>query len=125
MDILIKSFSRPYYPDRCLFSIYKNIKDFKNILFKYQEVNIIESEAYLKKNKSIEKKPKTGKKINGFEIHSKLWIDSVTNSSNYVISTENDVWFTKSNNVNLLLKIMKDKNIYLLKLSWFGKKKRE
>ncbi|MGM5630963.1 glycosyltransferase family 2 protein [Apibacter raozihei] len=140
MDILIKSFNRPYYLDRCLFSIYKNIKGFKNIkilddgtpekylkkiLIKYPEVIIIKSETYLKKNKAIEENLKTGKEINGFEIPSKLWIDSVKNSSNYFIITEDDVWFTKSINVDLLSKIMKDKNISLLKLGWLGKKNKK
>ncbi|MDF2552030.1 MAG: hypothetical protein K0R77_1305 [Chryseobacterium sp.] len=135
MDIIIKSFNRPFYLDRCITSIYKNVSgDFKikvlddgtpekhldKIREKYPEVEILLSDNYENKVKAIEENIASGKSINGFEIPTKFWYENVKNSSEYVIVTEDDVWFTQAVNLNELTKDAQKFDIHLLKLGWLG-----
>lgn len=135
IDILIKSFNRPYYLDRCLYSIHKLVSgDYKitilddgtperyleKIKEKYPLVNIIKSKSYTEKNKAIEENLATGKEINGFQIPIDMWKEAVKNASDYFIMTEDDVWFTEKIDVNELLEKSKKHQISLLKLGWLG-----
>lgn len=135
MEILIKSFNRPFYLDRCISSIYQNVSgNFKikvlddgtpkkyldKIREKYPNVEIHLSENYEKKVKAIAENLESGKSINGFEIPTKFWYDNVKNASEYVIVTEDDVWFTRPINVDELQVQAKKFNINLLKLGWLG-----
>lgn len=135
MDILIKSFNRPFYLDRCISSIYQNVsgnfkikvlddgtpkKYLEKIREKYPEVEIHLSGNYEKKIKAIAENLASGKSVNGFEIPTKFWYDSVKNASEYVIVTEDDVWFTRPINVDELQVQAKKFNINLLKLGWLG-----
>ena len=137
-DILIKSFNRPYYLDRCLASIQMMIsgdyrvkvlddgtprKYLDKIQEKYPKVEIITSDNFSKKNKSIEENLATGKEINGFEIPTKLWINEAQKASDYFMITEDDVWFTEKINLNELVETCKKLDINLLKLGWLGNKK--
>ncbi len=133
--ILIKSFNRPFYLDRCLYSIFHFVKgDFsvsvlddgtpkkylQKIQEKYPEVKIFTSESYEKKVAAIEENLKSGKEINGFEIPTKLWIEHAKNASEYFIITEDDVWFTHEINLNERISDCKKFNINLIKLGWLG-----
>lgn len=135
MDIIIKSFNRPFYLDRCITSIYHSVSgDFKikvlddgtpkkyldKIREKYPEVEILLSDSYKNKIKAIEENIISGKPINGFEIPTKFWYESVKNSSEYVIVTEDDVWFTEPLNLDELTNDAKKFDIHLLKLGWLG-----
>jgi glycosyltransferase involved in cell wall biosynthesis len=135
MDIIIKSFNRPFYLDRCIKSIYQNVSgDFKikvlddgtpqkyldKIREKYPEAEILLSDSYISKVKAIEENIISGKPINGFEIPTKFWYNNVKNSSEYVIVTEDDVWFTQSINLDQLTKDAQKFDIHLLKLGWLG-----
>jgi len=110
MDIIIKSFNRPFYLDRCISSINQYVSgDFKikilddgtpkqyldKIRKKHLNVEILLSDNYEKKIKAIEENLIYGKAVNGFEIPTKFWYENVKNASDYVIVTEDDVWFTK------------------------------
>lgn len=134
-DIFIKSFNRAFYLDRCLKSIYQNVSgDFRiqilddgtpkkyldKIREKYPEVQIHLSESYDKKGKAIEENLKSGKAINGFEIPTKFWLDNVKKGSEYVIVTEDDVWFTRLIDINDLKNQAQKFDIHLLKLGWLG-----
>lgn len=134
-DIFIKSFNRAFYLDRCLKSIYQNVSgDFriqilddgtpKKYLDKireiYPEVHIHLSESYDKKGKAIEENLKSGKAINGFEIPTKFWFDNIKKGSEYVIVTEDDVWFTRPIDINDLKNQAQKFDINLLKLGWLG-----
>ena len=113
MDIIIKSFNRPYYLDRCILSILKNVKgDFKIKIVddgtpkKYLErikekhqVEIIPTINYLQKSKNIEE----GKENNGFVIPTESWRKAVEEASDYFLITEDDVWFTNQINCNELI----------------------
>lgn len=138
MDLIIKSFNRPYYLDRCIASIYKYVsgnikivilddgtpkKYLDKILEKYPEIHIRLSHNYDKKNNAIEENLKSEKAINGFEIPTKFWYENVEKASEYLIVTEDDVWFTNPVNVDDLQKEAKQFDISLIKLGWLGNEK--
>ncbi|MFN3020024.1 glycosyltransferase family 2 protein [Chryseobacterium sp. TY3] len=135
ITIIVKSFNRPYYLDRCLKSIYQNLKGefeikvlddgtpkqyLEVIQSKYPNVNIFISNQYLEKIQAIEDNILTGKKIDGFTIPTDLWYKEVKSSSDYVLVTEDDVWFTKFINIDEVVREMKSFSIPLLKLGWLG-----
>ncbi|WP_333850861.1 glycosyltransferase family 2 protein [Epilithonimonas sp.] len=138
MDIIIKSFNRPFYLDRCISSIEKYVtRDFKikvlddgtpekyldKIRQKYPDVEILLSDNYDKKVDAIKENLLSGKPINGIEIPTKFWYYNVKNASDYVIVTEDDVWFTQPVNVDELSQDAKNLNINLIKLGWLGNEK--
>ena len=78
ITIIIKSFNRPYYLDRCLNSIYKNVnckfeikvlddgtpeKYLEKIFDKYKDIKIIKSTQYNDKISAIEQNLLEKKKI--------------------------------------------------------------
>lgn len=134
IDIFIKSFNRPFYLDRCLKSIENFVfgnykitilddgtpqKYLDKIKLKYPQIEILKSSNYTEKSSAII----SGKDINGFQIPTDLWINAVKNASEYFIITEEDVWFTKTINVDDLIQKSKKHNISLLKLGWLGNQK--
>lgn len=135
IDIFIKSFNRPYYLDRCLYSIDKFVKGaykvsilddgtpekyLQKIKEKYPFVNIIKSDNYTEKNKAIDENITSGKEINGFQIPTNLWREAAKNASEYFIMTEDDVWFTNTIHINEVAEKAKNHQISLLKLGWLG-----
>lgn len=135
--LLIKSFNRPYYLDRCLQSAYRYVKgDFKIIVLddgtpekylnkiqeNFPQVEIRKSEQYEQKSKAIQENLESGKEIDGFKIPTDLWYTAVQNASDYVLVTEDDVWFTQEINLTELVKSMNECKIDLLKLGWLGNK---
>lgn len=138
VSILIKSFNRPYYLDRCLQSIARFVEGdytvtilddgtperyLQRITKKHPLVNIIKSSQYSSKIKAIEENLTSGKEIDGFSIPTTLWCQAVRDASNYFIMTEDDVWFTTHININNLEETCKQNNISLLKLGWLGNQK--
>ena len=138
-DIFIKSFNRPYYLDRCIASILKNVegefgitvlddgtpeKYLIKIQEKYPTIKIIKSGQYLQKTKAIEENLNSGKEINGFEIPTELWRNAVEKSNgDYVLVTEDDVWFYEKINVDDMVSDMHLNQIHLVKLGWLGNSK--
>lgn len=135
MDIIIKSFNRPFYLDRCISSINKYVSgDFRikvlddgtpeqyldKIRKKHPNVEILLSDNYDKKVDAIKVNLLSGKPINGIEIPTKFWYDNVKNASEYVVVTEDDVWFTNAININELSNQAKTLDINLIKLGWLG-----
>lgn len=134
-DIFIKSFNRPFYLERCISSIEKFVSgDFRikvlddgtpekyldKIRKKYPNVEILLSDNYHRKIKAIEENLASGKAVNGFEIPTKFWFENVKKGSDYVIVTEDDVWFTNPVNLDELSDQAKKYDINLLKLGWLG-----
>ena len=130
MDIIIKSYNRPYYLHRCLQSIKENVQgNYKVIIVddgtpqKYLDkisslyaVEIFKTENYKKKSFNIE-----NDLINdGFNIPTESWRKAVENASDYFLITEDDVWFTKEINCDELVSYMKLHNIHLTKLGILG-----
>lgn len=135
MDILIKSFNRPFYLDRCVQSIKTNVDGQYRVrvlddgtpeqyLIKIQEkhpdIEILKSTNYYAKTRAIRENLKTGKEIDGFSIPTDLWRSAAEEASDYFIMTEDDVWFTQKINTDHLSSISKAKKINLLKLGWLG-----
>lgn len=136
VQIIIKSFNRPYYLERCLLSISKFVKgDFdihvvddgtpKVYLDKlknsFPKVKFSISEEYDEKILAIQKNLDLGDDINGFQIPTKLWKDAVKSSiSNYVLVIEDDVWFKDEINIQLISKEMEENQVNLVKLGWLG-----
>ncbi|WP_313373410.1 glycosyltransferase family 2 protein [Chishuiella sp.] len=135
ITIIIKSFNRPYYLDRCLNSIYKNVnckfeikvlddgtpkKYLEKIFDKYRDIRIIKSTQYNDKISAIEQNLLEKKKIDGFVIPTDLWYKEVGSSNEYVLVIEDDVWFRSEIDLNILINQMKNFSIPLLKLGWLG-----
>lgn len=135
VTIIIKSFNRAFYLDRCLQSIFDNAKgeyDIKilddgtphpyldQILRKYPIVNIIKSNQYPQKIEAIECNLQEGKKIDGFTIPTEMWYREVQSASDYVLVIEDDVWLTTEVNFDELIRQMRQYNIPLLRLGWLG-----
>lgn len=137
-DIFIKSFNRPFYLDRCIASVYKYIsgeykiivlddgtpeKYLEKIRNTYPKVEIRKSDNYEDKVKAIDDNLRSGKEINGHKIPTKFWYENIEKASDYVIVTEDDVWFTNPINVDELQKEAQQLNISLIKLGWLGNEK--
>jgi glycosyltransferase involved in cell wall biosynthesis len=140
VTIIIKSFNRPYYLDRCLKSIQNCVKgDFdikvlddgtpdiylEKINKKFSRINILKSTQYLEKIIAISKNIEEGEVIDGFIIPTDLWFNEVKKSTDYVLVIEDDVWFTQEINLNELVNQMKYYQIPLLKLGWLGNNKED
>lgn len=130
MDILIKSFNRAYFLNRCLYSIYKHLKHFNGkiyilddgtpkiyldkILVKYPEVILLKSDMYEKKSKLLESHNYDLPPV----IPSKLWYESALSISDYFFVLEDDIWFTKTLDASKFKTICETENITLIKLFW-------
>lgn len=130
MDIVIKSFNRAYYLDRCLKSIELFVKGFNgNILIvddgtpkkylqllqsKYPFVKVIPTKNYLYKSNKLKSKEYTFKK----NIPVADWSRVVASVSDYVLILEEDFWFTKEFNLAETEQTCKAENIALLKMFW-------
>lgn len=135
MDILIKSFNRPYYLDRCLQSIYLNCsssdfkikilddgtpeKYLKKIKYKFPDVIILKSDLYELKSKSCT----SGLKSETMDIPIDLWIKSAREASDYFILLEDDIWFTEKVDLDKMRKKMIQNKSVFTKLFWLGNAK--
>lgn len=131
-DILIKSYNRPYYLDRCLYSIQQFVVDnnynlvilddgtpdiyLNKIIEKYPKVTIKKSSAY--SEKSVAALKGLAPKNNTIPID--LWIDGAKNASNYFLLLEDDIWFTKKVPLSSLIENMKSNKGIFTKLFWLG-----
>ena len=132
MDILIKSYNRPYYLDRCLFSINKHviIGNGKIIVLddgtpqiyldkiaeKYPNIILKKSEFYEKKVQFTTE----GKRPKKYSIPINLWIDSAKNASENFILIEDDTWFIDAINLDEVDAEITQNNVVLTKLYWIG-----
>ena len=132
MDIIIKSFNRPYYLDRCIQSIYLNCigYDFKIMVLddgtpkkyldklqdKYPDIVILKSEFYSHKSEFCEQ----GKKPDVMEIPLDFWIDSVKNASEYFVLLEDDIWINQKVDFDKMIQNAIEENVSFIKLFWIG-----
>ncbi len=138
MQIIIKSFNRPHYLDRCLTSIKQFAKGYYSILVlddgtpekylekiknKFPEVEIRKSNQYKEKSHSIEHHSFDTDRLNGFTIPTDLWFNAVKKTKDYVLVTEDDVWFTEEVDFKILIDLMKKNQIQLVKLGWINNHK--
>lgn len=131
ISVLVKSFNRAFYLDRCLKSIFGFVqgefkitvlddgtpeKYLKKIQAKYPEIEILKSKNYNEKSNLIQQNAE----INGFEIPTDLWKSAVKNSPEFVLMIEDDVWFTEKTDLNQIISGMKNHKTDLVKLGWLG-----
>lgn len=141
VTILVKSFNRPFYLDRCLKSLSEHLKGsyeikvlddgtpekyLSKLKSSYPNVAFLLSTQYPSKIKAIQANLEKGEDINGFQIPTDLWINEVKNSkSDYVLVTEDDVWMTTDLNLDEIIFDMNEKNVELVKLGWLGNQSEE
>jgi GR25 family glycosyltransferase involved in LPS biosynthesis len=135
MDILIKSYNRPYYLDRCIQSIYLNCKG-NNFTIKvlddgtpdkylnkiqklYPEIIILKSEHYNDKSRFCEQ----GSKPENMIIPIDFWVSSVSSATDYFILLEDDIWFTEKFELNAFVENMIQNKSIFTKLFWLGNPK--
>lgn len=135
MDIIIKSFNRPYYLDRCIQSIRKFVTDsdyriiilddgtpekyLKKISEKYSHITILKSDFHNEKITAIES---DAENINS-NVPIDLWINAAKNASDYFVLLEDDIWFTDYISLNELEISLRKANLQMLKLFWLGNSK--
>jgi glycosyltransferase involved in cell wall biosynthesis len=137
MDILIKSFNRPYYLDRCLRSIYQCVKGtftikvlddgtppvyLERILELYPEIQILRSPQYTVKADAIEAHIHQGKPYSQTKIPTKFWIEAVESSTDFFLLLEDDIWLTSVVDIDEVQRTMQHEKMALVRLSWQGNK---
>lgn len=135
MDIVIKSFNRVYYLDRCLYSILKYVENFRGNIYilddgtpevylnklklKYPKIIVLKSPQYLQKSNSLINK--------NYDFHgespSKFWTRSITNVSEYFVLLEDDMWFIKKIDLEQSLHLCREEGLVLLKFFWVSNPK--
>ena len=131
MDILIKSFNRPYYLEKCLQSIFEFVQGYDKIIVlddgtpqcyldkiqsTFPQVSIQKSETYLKKSKAI----KAGKPLPDSKIPIDFWVKAAAKASDYFVLLEDDIWFTNQIDLSSTAMVLKQQNSQMLKLFWLG-----
>ncbi|CAM3862649.1 glycosyltransferase family 2 protein [Flavobacterium sinopsychrotolerans] len=135
MDVLIKSFNRPYYLDRCLQSIYANVLDttisikvlddgtpsryLEKIKLKFPKIEIFKSESYDEKSNSIE----NNQDLENTKIPIALWLNTAKQATDYFLLLEDDIWFTRKINFEETQKFLIEENVFSLKLFWLNNPK--
>ncbi len=135
MDILIKSFNRPYYLERCLKSIRQHVinTDYKitilddgtpdiylnKIKTDFPKVTILKSKAYTIKSESVY----LGVEPENKSIPIDLWLEGTKRASEYFLLLEDDIWLTKTIDLSSMVGEMVSKNALFLKLFWLGNPK--
>ena len=132
MDVLIKSFNRPYYLDRCIQSILTHCIGEKvqikvlddgtpqqyldKIQLKFPDIKIYKSEAYISKVVFTEK----GETPENKQIPIDLWLNIAKESSQNFILMEDDIWFTETINIQELQQTIDQEKLAFVKLFWLG-----
>lgn len=135
MDILIKSFNRPYYLDRCLQSIYQNVanSDFtikilddgtpdqylQKLKDQYPQITIYKSELYELKSSMISQASSGISEA----IPIDLWVEAAQNATDYFLLLEDDIWLTQPIDLQQTEVFLKSRFIFFLKLFWLGNPK--
>jgi glycosyltransferase involved in cell wall biosynthesis len=135
MDIVIKSFNRPYYLERCLRSIYSFVTgDFTvrilddgtpseyldKIADLYPTVLIARSPAYEQKAAAILAHVNGEKKYDQFFIPTAFWIEQVELCSDVFLLLEDDIWLTAPLSLPDFQLEMQTRHIAMVKISWLG-----
>ncbi len=135
MDIVIKSFNRPYYLDRCIQSIYLNSqkRDFSikilddgtpqkyldKLQEKFPEIQIYKSEWYEHKSSFCT----VGKKPEIMTIPIDFWVNGTKSVSEYFLLLEDDIWINQKVDFEKMMEEAKSDNVSFLKLFWLGNPK--
>jgi len=137
LDIIIKSFNRPYYLERCIRSIYLFVKGnftikvlddgtppeyLKHIQSLFPEVILYRSPEYDKKAKAINDHVTGRSKYNLSSIPSLFWVDVISKSTDIFFLLEDDIWLTQEIDLDDVEQGMHEKNVVLTKTYWANNK---
>ena len=135
IDIVIKSFNRPYYLDRCIKSIYLNVLgDFQikvlddgtpeiflsAIRDRFPDVIIESSPLAKEKSESIKKYLSGGQVSVKKQIPGGFWLHHIEQSSEIFFLIEDDIWISKPINLKDICDNMLKDNLAMVKTGWLG-----
>jgi len=135
MDIVIKSFNRPYYLDRCLQSIYQYVigeftlrilddgtppQYLARIQEKFPAVQIFRSPRYEAKTTAIREHLQGAKIFDQKVIPFDFWVEQIRACSDIFLLIEDDIWFTGPVALPAFSRQMKNYHLAMVKLSWLG-----
>ncbi len=133
MDILVKSFNRPYYLERCLRSLQLQLqgafqikilddgtpeKYLQKIAVLFPEAEIIRSPFYKQKAAAIEAAAREEAPYSLFSIPSRFWVDAVAGSTDFFYLFEDDFWLTRPVSISEVEALMRREQLVLLKTHW-------
>lgn len=135
MDIIIKSFNRPFYLDRCLRSIYQFVQgEFQvrilddgtppeyliRIQERYPEVLVMRSPHYSAKVAALEAHVAGIRPFDQKIIPIGFWIDGISQATERFLLLEDDIWLTKKLDIKSIEQVMKARDLDIVKLYWYG-----
>ena len=133
MDILVKSFNRPYYLERCLRSIELQIQGdhqvkvlddgtpapyLDRIQALFPNVQILKSPEYAQKAQAIAEAAAGSKPFSAFSIPTHFWIENVQQATDTFFLFEDDFWMTRPVLLSEVASLMVKENLLLLKTYW-------
>ena len=133
MDILVKSFNRPYYLERCLRSIQLQMQGtyqikvlddgtppvyLSHIQDLFPEVQILKSPDYDLKAAAITEAAAGKAPFTAFSIPTQFWIEAVQKATNLFYLFEDDFWMTQPVSLEAVAHLMQEEDLLLLKTYW-------
>jgi glycosyltransferase involved in cell wall biosynthesis len=135
MDIIVKSFNRPYYLERCLRSIYQFVQgDFRvrvlddgtppeylaRITELFSEVAIFTSPLYGAKVDALRAHVASQRTFDQRTIPTGLWLEHVAAGSDIFLLLEDDIWLTAPVLLADIDHTMAAQHLDMVKISWLG-----
>lgn len=135
MDIIVKSFNRAYYLERCLHSIYQFVEgDFTirvlddgtppeyldRIRELFPAVEIYTSLLYAAKVEALRAHVAGERTFDQRTIPTGLWIEHVTAGSDIFLLLEDDIWLTDYLRIDDVQRVMEEQGLDMVKISWLG-----
>lgn len=135
MDIVIKSFNRPYYLERCLRSIYQfaegsfqiRVLDdgtppeyLARIKELFPQVQVYKSPLYDVKVAALRAHVADERRFDQRTIPTGLWVEQVAASSPVFLLLEDDIWLTGALQLDEIERDMEANGLDLVKISWLG-----
>lgn len=135
MDIIIKSFNRPYYLERCLRSIYQfaqgsfriRVLDdgtppeyLERIAKLFPEVVVFTSPLYDAKVAALQAHVAGERTFDQRTIPTGLWLEHVAAGSEIFLLLEDDIWLTDALLLNDIQHDMLAQHLDMVKISWLG-----
>lgn len=133
MDVVIKSFNRPYFLDKCIFSIVTYMKNYHEIIVlddgtpptyleklqvKYPFIKIIKSEFYQQKANMIEKGEIDKSKL---KFPGDFWFRECKKThGEYFLLLEDDMYITDFLDLKDVETFLIKENLQLFKMLWLG-----
>jgi glycosyltransferase involved in cell wall biosynthesis len=135
MDIIVKSFNRPYYLERCLRSIYQFVEGsfricvlddgtppeyLARIKELFPEVAIFTSPLYEAKVAALRAHVASERPFDQRTIPTGLWLEHVAAGSAIFLLLEDDIWITARLPLDEIERDMEAHHLDMVKISWLG-----